>query len=207
LGSSGARSVAWLLDHAAIDGQWCLVHATHTDERELSGIARCGASVGLCLVTEANLGDGIFDAVAFPAAGGGFSIGSYSNAEIGVAAEFWQLEYSQRLARRERTVLAGEGQSTGRALFEKAVRGGSQALEIRCPGLAVGASADFVTLGGHPAFVADRDRWLDSWIFAAGNRMVDCVFVRGEKVVEAGRHRARDAIARRCRAVAERLAD
>ena len=46
LGWSGARPVAWLLDHAAVDGRWCLVHATHADEWELSRIARCGATVG-----------------------------------------------------------------------------------------------------------------------------------------------------------------
>jgi formimidoylglutamate deiminase len=203
---SGMRPVAWLLDHAPIDERWCLVHATHMDDSEQIGVARRGACVGLCPVTEANLGDGTFNAVAFLAAAGCFGIGSDSNVEIGVASELRQLEYSQRLAHRARNVMAGRGQSTGRTLFEKAANGGAQALGLTHWGLSAGASADFVTLACHPAFPACRDGWLDSWIFAAGNRLVDCVFVRGKKLVEGGRHRDSRITACHYRAVAERLA-
>ena len=62
---SGARPVRWLLDHAGVDERWCLVHATHMDERETRDLARSGAVAGLCPVTEANLGDGIFNAAAY----------------------------------------------------------------------------------------------------------------------------------------------
>jgi len=30
-----ARPVEWLLDNAAVDARWCLVHATHVDEQEV----------------------------------------------------------------------------------------------------------------------------------------------------------------------------
>ncbi len=59
---SGAPPVRWLLDHAAVDDRWCLVHATHMNDEETRGLARSGAVAGLCPVTEANLGDGIFNA-------------------------------------------------------------------------------------------------------------------------------------------------
>ncbi len=205
LGWSGMRPVAWLLRHALPDARWCLVHATHIDGFERIGVARSGATVCLCPVSEANLGDGIFAAAAFLSTGGLISIGTDSNVEIGVAAELRQLEYSQRLARRTRNVLADAGHSTGRFLFETAVTSGARALGIARHGLAVGASADFVTLGGHPAFAANRDTWFDTWIFAAGNRLVDCVFVRGEKLVQAGRHRDSEASVRQFRAVLDRL--
>ena len=58
---SGARPVRWLLDNADVDERWCLVHATHMDKAETQGLARSGAVAGLCPVTEANLGDGIFN--------------------------------------------------------------------------------------------------------------------------------------------------
>ncbi len=47
---------------------------------------------------------------------------------IGLPDELRQLEYSQRLALRQRNVLAAPGQSNGRALFEAALTGGAQAL-------------------------------------------------------------------------------
>ncbi|HEY1452901.1 MAG TPA: formimidoylglutamate deiminase, partial [Roseiarcus sp.] len=66
---SGARPVQWLIDHAGVDEKWCLVHATHMDERETRDLARSGAVAGLCPVTEANLGDGIFNAADYLRAG------------------------------------------------------------------------------------------------------------------------------------------
>ncbi|MDE2352477.1 MAG: formimidoylglutamate deiminase, partial [Alphaproteobacteria bacterium] len=36
---SGARPVAWLLDHAAVDLRWCLVHATHLTAAEVGRLA------------------------------------------------------------------------------------------------------------------------------------------------------------------------
>lgn len=56
----GARPVQWLLDNAAVDARWTLVHATHLDDGEVRGIARSGATVAICPTTEANLGDGLF---------------------------------------------------------------------------------------------------------------------------------------------------
>ncbi len=34
---SGRRPVQWLLDNAAVDARWCLVHATHVTEAETAG--------------------------------------------------------------------------------------------------------------------------------------------------------------------------
>ncbi len=66
----GARPVHWLLDHAPVNPRWCLVHATHMDADETRRAADSGAIAGLCPITEANLGDGIFDAPAWLAHGG-----------------------------------------------------------------------------------------------------------------------------------------
>ena len=113
---SGQRPVAWLLDHAPVDQRWCLIHATHLDAREVKGIADSGAVAGLCPITEANLGDGIFEGVDYLAAGGRFGVGSDSNIEISAPGELKLFEYSQRLKHRARNVLAErEGQSTGRS--------------------------------------------------------------------------------------------
>jgi formimidoylglutamate deiminase len=205
LGWSGRRPIEWLLEHARVDERWCLVHATHADDAELARIAAQGAVVGLCPLTESSLGDGIFPAAAFLAQRGRFGIGSDSNILLDAAAELRTLEYSQRLAQRARNVLAGADRSTGRALFDAALAGGRQALQggegappvLAAPaGLAAGAPLDLVTLrAAHPALIERRDdEILDSWIFAGGRELIDCVWRAGVKLVSDGRHRERDAI-------------
>ncbi len=204
---SGARPVEWLLGHMPVDGRWCLIHATHMTDEETRSMAASGAVAGLCPITEASLGDGIFNAPVFVEAGGRFGVGSDSNILIGVADELRQLEYSQRLLHRARNVLAPEGGSTGRRLFDAALSGGATALGAPAPALSAGMPADLVSLdAAHPALAGrDGDAILDSWIFAGGNVLVDCVWVGGRKCVSAGRHAGRDKVAARFRAVMEAL--
>lgn len=197
---SGRRPVQWLLENAAVDERWCLVHATHATSAELQGVAARGAVVGLCPVTEASLGDGIFPAAAFLAGGGRSAVGTDSNIRIDAAEELRTLEYSQRLAHRARNVLAqAPGASTGRSLFDAALAGGRQALRpagSEPAGLSPGAPLDVVTLAAdHPALIERRgDEILDSWVFAGDRGLVDCVWRAGAKLVNGGRHRDRDAI-------------
>jgi formimidoylglutamate deiminase len=201
LAAYGARPVEWLLANMTVDQRWCLVHATHMSADETAAVARSGAVAGLCPITEANLGDGLFPAVAFLAAGGRFGIGSDSNVLIDPSEELRLLEYGQRLTHRGRNLLAGgAGRSTGEALFAAAVDGGAQALGIESV-IAVGKAADLVSLDGdHPGLVGrNGGALLDSWLFAAGRGAIDGVWRRGRKLVERGRHNAGDAIRARYR--------
>ena len=205
---SGARPVEWLLDHAAVGPEWCLVHATHLTRTEREALAASGAVAGLCPITEANLGDGLFPAPDYLAAGGRFGVGSDSNVLIDAAEELRWLEYGQRLACQQRNVLAGEaGASTGGALFRGALAGGAQALGAPAA-IAEGNPADFLTLTpDHPSLCgAGADLWLDGWIFAAGRAGIDTVWRAGRQVVANGRHIASEAIATRYRAVLTELA-
>ncbi len=201
----GRRPVEWLLEHAAVDGRWCLVHATHMSDAETRAVAASGAVVGLCPITEANLGDGIFPGRAFLREAGRIGVGSDSNVLLDAAEELRTLEYSQRLAHRARNVLASKaGQSTGRTLFDRVLAGGAQVLQSP-GGLVAGASLDVLTLKtGEPQLVQrTHDDILDSWIFAGGE--VDCVWRAGVKVVADGRHRNRDAIVARYRRALKNL--
>ncbi|HUO08494.1 MAG TPA: formimidoylglutamate deiminase [Phycisphaerae bacterium] len=192
---SGARPVQWLLDNAAIDARWTLIHTTHMTEDEIRRLAQSGATSGLCPITEANLGDGIFSASPFLDAGGNFGIGSDSNIQIGVADELRQLEYSQRLQHRLRNVIAPVHTSTGRTLFDHALRGGGRALQTST-GLAIGNPADFVSLTTRQTPHVTEDAILDLWIFARGIQP-DGVWVRGRKLVHGGIHISREQITAR----------
>ena len=197
---SGARPVQWLLDNVGLDRRWCLIHATHLTADETTRVAKSGAVAGLCPVTEANLGDGVFPAVDFFAQGGAFGVGTDSNVLIDAAGELRALEYSQRLTRRGRAVLADKQASTGGTLYRRALAGGARATG-GTTGIAVGQAADFVTLETDDLAYAGRsdDALLDSLIFAGPKRAIRTVWRRGRVVVENGRHVGRDAIEARYR--------
>jgi formiminoglutamate deiminase len=203
---TGARPVAWLLANMAVDSGWCLVHATHMTDAETQALATTGAVAGLCPITEANLGDGLFPASAFLAAGGAYGVGSDSNVLIDATEELRLLEYGQRLGARGRNIMTAAGGSTGGALYRAALTGGARALGVSA-GLAVGAPADFLTLDpDHPSIAGRQgDALLDGLIFAAGRSAIDGVWRRGRRLVEKGRHIDRDRIAERYRRVLAQL--
>lgn len=188
----GARPVAWLLANFDVNERWSLIHATHIDEAERQQLATGSAVVGLCLTTEANLGDGFFPAPEFLAAGGRFSVGSDSNVSIDWCSELRLLEYGQRLLYRQRNLLADEQQpDVGHYLFSRALRGGAQASGRATAGLAVGQQADFLVLDAQHPLIAElpSNAWLSSMIFRElGTRAIADVFVGGKQVIFNGQH-------------------
>lgn len=192
-----ARPVQWLLDNADVGDRWCIVHATHLNPEETVALAKSGAVAGLCPVTEASLGDGIFPAEAYVRAGGHWGIGTDSHIALDAAGELRQLEYSQRLKVMRRNVLASVARrSTGRNLYDLAVRAGTQALGLPVGAIASGHRADFVALDEqHPDMEGrSEDTVLDTWIFNVGRSLVRDVIVGGEIAVQGGRHRLREHI-------------
>ena len=199
----GKRPVELLLGELPVDGKWCLIHATHLNADEISGIAGSGAVVGLCPITEANLGDGIFPGMAYLSEGGAFGVGSDSNVSISLAGELRQFEYSQRLGNRIRNAAALPGGSTGQALLEKASAGGAQALGWQS-GIAPGLPADLVSLNiSCVGYLPSADH-LDAWIFG-DDVVIEDVWVMGRKRVASGRHQSRETIRRRFEQVMRRV--
>ncbi len=207
LSHRGARPVDWLLANQPVDARWCLIHATQMTPGETDALARTGAVAGLCPITEANLGDGIFDGVRYLAAGGRFGIGSDSNVRISLTEELRALEYSQRLRDRGRACLATAERSTGRVLYEGAVAGGAQAAGRASGAIRVGDWADLVALdaGSLALDGLKGDTILDAWIFASDDGLVRDVWSAGRHIVRDRRHVARDAVAARFRKVISRL--
>jgi formimidoylglutamate deiminase len=188
---SGARPVAWLLDHAPVGETWCLIHATHIDPDERRRLAASGAVAGLCQTTEANLGDGSFPLFAYLGEGGAFGIGSDSNVGTSPVEELRWLDYTRRLERRSRNVTRAEpGASIAARLLAGAWAGGARALGRACGTIAPGFLADLVALDTeHPALVGRAGLgWLDAWIFSGNATPVRDVMVRGRFLVRDGIH-------------------
>ncbi len=209
LSAWGARPVQWALDNLPLDQQWCMIHATQMTPEETVALARTGAVAGLCPITEASLGDGIFDGVRWMDAGGQISIGSDSNILISLAEEMRVLDTTQRLRDHTRAALADAERSTGRRIFDGIATGGARAAGRGKGVLAVGEWADLMALDmDHINLAGLRgDTILDSFAFAGDSRMVSDVWAAGRHMVRQGRHIRRDEITDAYRKAAGALRD
>ncbi len=201
---SGIRPIEWLISHAPVDENWCLIHATHANRQEIAGIQTAGAVAGLCPITEANLGDGIFPTRDFA---GAYGIGTDSNVLIDAPAELRQLEYAQRLLHRQRNVLATHATpATATTLWQRALAGGAQALGATA-GLSPGNAANFLTLDTKTLGPASEtpEAALNVATFATRQPGIDSVWVRGIKQVEHGRHLRAGAVKARFAATLDKL--
>ena len=205
----GLRPVELLMREFDLSDRWTAIHATHMTAAETEALAHSGAIAGLCPTTEANLGDGIFPAVDFLHHGGAIAIGSDSHITVSPSEDLRMLEYSQRLRDRTRNALAaGPGQSTGRTLYESALKGGARSMRQPVGAIAPGFRCDVTVLDADHPLLAGRteDAALDSWIFSGGNALVKDVLVAGRHVVKDRHHIHEETIARNFRAALRRLA-
>ena len=207
LSATGQRPVDWLLTHHDVNQRWCLIHATQMQPHETLALAQSQAVAGLCPITEANLGDGIFDGPRFVQAQGRFGIGSDSNIRISLTEELRLLEYSQRLHHKGRAILATPDRSTGRSLFDGALQGGAQAAGRSSGAIATGKWADLLALdlSGPDLHGLTGDTILDTFIFAGDDRLITDLWSAGRHLTTHGRHHARDAITQRYAKTVARL--
>ena len=182
IAASGRRPVRHLLETVDVGRNWCLVHATHMDEGEVSDLAVTGATVCLCPSTEANLGDGLFPVTDFLDHGGSIAIGSDSHITINPFEELRWLEYGQRLVLQSRNVVSLRDVHVGRELFERALEGGALASGRMAAGLRTGALADIVALrDDDPMFAGHGDESrLDALVFSGYRLPIDRVMVHGD---------------------------
>ena len=205
----GRRPVELLFDSFDVSRRWCAIHATHMTKAETLQLANSAAIAGLCPTTEANLGDGVFPATDYLKAAGAMAIGSDSHITVSPAEDLRMLEYSQRLRDRTRNALAdGPGLSTGRSLYDRALKGGAAAMAQPVGAIAPGYRADITVLDAEcPALIGrEGDAALDTWIFSGGNSCVKDVFVGGAHMIRDRHHALEDQIANDFRSVVKRLA-
>jgi formimidoylglutamate deiminase len=196
LRATGKRPVEWLLENAAVDERWCLVHAIHMNDEEIAGLTQSKAVVCICPSTEANLGDGIFPLLSYLELGGRIAIGSDSHVTINPFEELRLLEYGQRLATQSRNVASLAHTQVGQELFGRVLAGGAQAGMQVPAGIAEGTGADFVTLDADDPMLVGHDErtLLDALIFSGYRLPIERVMVHGEWQVIDGRHVAQQQV-------------
>ena len=172
----GQRPVEWLLERFPVNEKWCLIHATHMNESETRRLAASGAVAGLCPTTEANLGDGFFNAPDYLRHRGCWGIGSDSHISISPVEELRWLEYGQRLLKHQRNVLnSTQMPATGANLYQQACAGGAAATARRSGKICSGYRADFIVVNpDHPRLYGrHHSDLIDSWIFSGNDNPVD----------------------------------
>ena len=189
--ATGRRPIELLLDQDLLTPHWCVVHATHATPGELEGLVAAGTAVCVSVSTEANLGDGFFDAARFLNMDGRLCVGSDSQSTVSPAEELRWLEYQQRLRKRRRGVLAAKSEShVGTRLWRDAALSGARALGQAVGRIAVGCRADWLVLDAeHPSMAgASTDTALDRLLFAGADKAIRDVMVGGQWVVKGGSH-------------------
>jgi formimidoylglutamate deiminase len=205
---SRLRPIEWLLTQASIDERWCVVHATHMTDREVSGLAASGAVAGLAPATEADLGDGIFRAEMYLQAGGRFGVGTDSNTLIDPFGEVRQLEWSQRLRVRRRNVLVdGSEAPVGQTLWRLAASGGAQALGQPTGAIATGKRADLIVLDVDEPALAEQPlaTVIDAAVFGPCRNPVRDLMSGGRWIVRDRHHAREHDVLRRFRAALARI--
>lgn len=203
-----ATPVELLARTIELNHHWNLVHATHTTEAERNLILKHDATVVLCPITEAYLGDGLFAAEEFARAGGRFAIGSDSNCRIDAVEELRWLEYGQRLRQQQRARFATEA-GLGAPLWQRACNGGAAALAEPVGMLAIGGRADLVVLDEQttPWLGHDLGTLLDAFIIGGSRHDIAQVYVGGKRVVDHGAIKDAGTSAREFSKIVSRLSE
>jgi formimidoylglutamate deiminase len=204
----GVTPLEWITGLVEVDSRWCFIHATHLTQLETRSLAGTGAAIGLCPMTEANLGDGIFELERWLEVQAPWGIGGDSHVSVSPFEELRALEYSQRLRHRVRNVSASEQMpDVAPNLWGQAARGGAASLAQPAGALEAGRRADFIVLdGGDVDFEAlPAAAMLGVAMFGGNSNRVRDVFIGGAPVVTQGRHPAAEEAAAGYRAALRRL--
>ena len=190
LGTYGVTPVAMLDSVGALSERFTAVHATHVDATDIATLGSRRSRCCICPTTERELADGIGPTAALVAGGVALCVGSDAHAVIDPFEEARAIELDERLVSLRR------GTHRPADLLGAATAAGYESLGWPGGGtLAVGAPADFVTIGFDSPRLAGSDRWrepLAAVVFAAAAADVRTVVVGGDVVVDDGRHRRVD---------------
>lgn len=181
LAAFGKRPMALLCDTVESASNITAIHCTHTTSADLARFVGAGGRVCCCPLTEGNLGDGIPDLAATPAAWGRLCLGSDSNARISPIEEMRWLEYGQRLRGELRGGLPDQEGSVAATLLAAATEHGARALGVEAGGIAPGAWADLTALDlGSPSLEGvPPERLAEALVFGSGNEAIAGTWVGG----------------------------
>ncbi|MBB5855385.1 formimidoylglutamate deiminase [Amycolatopsis umgeniensis] len=183
LAAYGRTPTGLLHHHGVLTERLTAVHATHLTPDDVKRLGEARSRACFCPTTERDLGDGIGPARTLLDAGVRLSLGSDSNAVVDAFEETRALELNERLASEQR------GRFTAEELLAAATDHGAIGWH-EVGSLAVGAGADFVTVGLGSVRTAGIEP--SGVVFAASGADVRDVVVAGREIVREGVHQLID---------------
>ncbi|HEY2629835.1 MAG TPA: formimidoylglutamate deiminase, partial [Usitatibacter sp.] len=187
----GTTPLDWVSNLVDVNNRWCLIHSTHLTQIEMRSLAGRNVVAGLCPMTEANLGDGIFEFLPWYEAQQPWAIGGDSHVSVSPFEELRALEYSQRLRHRARNMVADElAPDVAANLWLGASAGGAQAISQPTGLIEAGRRADLVVLEGSDLDFTgvSASQALGVAIFSGNSNRVRDVYVGGTLVIREGSH-------------------
>ncbi len=185
LAAYGKRPLELLLERLDVGPEVTAVHCTHSRTSDLKRFLGRRASVCICPLTEANLGDGLPDLPLLDSLRADLCLGTDSNSRISMLEEMRWLEYGQRLHRQKRGVYRGTSGNVGSQLLAAATSSGARALGMNKYGVSPGSPADFaiVDLEAPSLQGWTPDNLLDAIVFGCDSEVVEGVLVGGRQAV------------------------
>lgn len=189
----GRTPAALLAEHGLIDKRFTAIDAAHltADEIKLLGAAR--ATVCVCPLTAASLGQPAAPVEALLAAGAGLAVGTDSQGQIDLLKEARHLEYDLRSRHARRPGLSADPATTW---WHAATVTGARSLGATGGALEVGRPADFFTVNLFEPSLAGTDpaSLLANVVFALERRAIRDVWIGARQRVANGRHQLHGAI-------------
>jgi formimidoylglutamate deiminase len=172
----GMRPIELLAQIGFLGTRTTIIHATHSNEKELALLSEHGASVCACPTTEGNLGDGFLPAEAILERGIRLSAGSDSHVRLDPFEELRELETNARRLSGRRNVLVAEDEISPTPYLLRAGWRGA--------GIEPGAPADLIEIDlSHPALADVETEDLPSaLVFGAGTGVVAGTWVAGRNL-------------------------
>jgi formiminoglutamate deiminase len=179
----GMTPATVLFEAGALGPHSTAVHATHLTESDVALLGSQGTHACLCPTTERDLADGVGPSRRLLEAGCPLTLGSDSHAVVDLFEEMRAVELDERLATRRR------GHWSAHELLTAATSPGHASLGFAgCGRIAVGATADLVTLNLESVRTAGTGGGAETAVFAASAADVRSVVCAGRSVatVDAG---------------------
>ncbi|MHB0927501.1 MAG: formimidoylglutamate deiminase [Candidatus Nanopelagicales bacterium] len=160
------------------------VHATHLTDHDIELLGATRTHISMCCTTERDLADGVGPALRLSQAGAPLCLGSDGHMQIDLLEEARAMELDERLVSLKR------GHFSARLLAAAATQQGASSLGWNSGRIAVGATADLITItldSPRTAGAGARDP-LAPVLFSATASDVRTVIVGGRTVVANGEH-------------------
>lgn len=182
----GKRPMALMLERGLVSESFTAIHCTQTDKDELRRFVEAGGHVGLCPISEANLGDGVADVAAMLARPGCVCVGTDANTRSCMAEELRWIEYVQRLHCERRGVCRDGDGDVGRTLFNMGTVNGAASLGLKCGRIEPGCEADFAVVDLMSPCLAGwtQETLMDSFVFGSAEQAVAATYVGGKCVYQ-----------------------